>query len=98
MLLFVKETGRLIECGEKNAKESVEEIENAGTTDVPGQGKVKGNQLLECRGHKNSLVDMQLFVKETGRLIEWGEKNAKEDGKEIETASGMDGQEEGIYY
>ena len=98
MQLFFNETGELIESGERNAEETVEEMENAGTTDVPGQGKVKANQLLQCRGHKNSLVDMQLFVKETGRLIEWGEKNAKEDGKEIETASGMDGQEEGIYY
>ena len=38
---------------------------------------------------------MLLFVKETGQLIEYGEKNAKESVEEMKSASGMDGQEEG---
>jgi len=38
---------------------------------------------------------MLLFVKETGRLIECGEKNAKEGIEEMKSASGMNGQEEG---
>ena len=36
MELFVEETGDLIECGEKNGKKTVEGMENANTTDVPG--------------------------------------------------------------
>ena len=49
-------------------------------------------------GTQRLFVDMQLFVDGTGRLIEGAEKNAKEDGKEIESAGTTDGPEEGIYY
>ena len=38
---------------------------------------------------------MLLFVKETGQLIECGEKNAKEGIEEMKSANGMNGQEEG---
>jgi len=43
-------------------------------------------------------VGVKLTLKWTGELIECGEKNAKEDVEALETASGTDGQEEGIYY
>ena len=38
MQLFVDGTGRLIEGAEKNAKESVEKMKSAGTTDGPEEG------------------------------------------------------------
>jgi len=50
------------------------------------------------RGLRKELVDMELFVDGTGDLIEGGEKNAKEDVEEIESAGGTDVPEEGIYY
>ena len=46
------ESGELIECGEKKGKKSVEEMESVSTTDVPGQGKMKGKPSNECRGTK----------------------------------------------
>jgi len=54
MLLFVEETGDLIECGEKRGKESIEEMKSASVTDVPGQGKMKGKWSNMGRGHKDS--------------------------------------------
>jgi len=35
--LILKETGKLIECAEKNGEEEVEEKKSASTTDVPEQ-------------------------------------------------------------
>ena len=51
----VEETGDLIECGEKNGEESVKGMENANTTDVPGQGKMKGKPSNMSGGAENSL-------------------------------------------
>jgi hypothetical protein len=39
LLMTLDGTGELIECGEKNAKEGVEEKESASGTDGPEQGK-----------------------------------------------------------
>ena len=41
---------------------------------------------------------MLVIVDGTGDLIECGEKKGKEDVEAPETASGMDGREEGNYY
>jgi hypothetical protein len=35
-------TGELIECGEKNAEESIEERKSVGAIDGPEQGKKQG--------------------------------------------------------
>ena len=66
MELFVEETGDLIECGEKKGKKSVEEMESVSTTDVPGQGKMKGKPSNKCRGHKNSLWKCNCYSTKLG--------------------------------
>jgi len=50
VLLVVDRTGDLIECGEKNGKESIEEKKSTGTTDGPGRGTDTGNQLFKGGG------------------------------------------------
>jgi len=41
------EAGKLIECTEKNAEESIEAPETASGADGPGQGTDTGNQLFK---------------------------------------------------
>ena len=42
-----EETGKLIECREKNGKDTVEESKKASTMDGPEQGTDTGNQLFK---------------------------------------------------
>ena len=55
MALFMDEAGELIEWGEKKGKESIEEMENASTTDGPGQGKSREIVIVLAGDYERSL-------------------------------------------
>ena len=82
-------TGELIERGEKNEKESIEEMENANITNVPGQGKER-ESVIGVPGTQELFVDVQLFFTVTGRPIEGAEKSAEEKVEAPGTASTAD--------
>ena len=88
-----------IESREKKGKESIEGMENANTADGPEQGKSREIVMYMSRGQeKNRRHDMEQTLDKAGELIESGEKNAEEDGKEMKSAGATDVSEEGNYY